>query len=606
MLVLSLLVLSGSVLLCKRKIQSRIVSAFVAAIVFTMLLFSGIWWLADHFTGQGIDELIIFHLRADLSGAGLGEFRTYFIFGALYISAILGLAVLTYKHCWGGGSERGRISYILPVGALAVAIILHPLLSDVYRMMRLGEGEGVPDEYYVYDLKKTNLLVKKNIVYIWLESVEATYLDESIFPGLMPNISSYLRHVLSFGDIRQFAGDSWTIGGLVSSQCGVPLTSYSGGNSYAGIDSFLPGATCLGDVLRQSGYHLEYYGGSASNFAGKGNFFRTHGFDGVFGLDELKEHIPDAERISRWGLYDDDLFDIIIEAFSRLYQRDEPFGLFALTLDTHHPRGHPSKACANTRYKDGSNAILNAVHCVDKLLFDLVSEINELDTRDDTIIVVSSDHLAMPNTATEMLKTGKRRNLFFVLNSGMKQQRVDKQGVLYDIGPTVLDILGSDQKRLGFGTSLLDSMSTSLAANEDDGQAWFLRNWHFLSSLWRFPSVRSGVLVDVEQKQVVIEGQSFEYPMLLTLDGFNIERIFFEQDSHRRLNDWFSGLEEGMPFLWLDSCHKKVGLSNTVEAVKQDCVSYGRRGKGEVVVEPIQHGEWVFFRDIYAAINPSP
>jgi hypothetical protein len=33
-----------------------------------------------------------------------------------------------------------------------------------------------------------------------------------------------------------------------------------------------------------------------------------------------------------------------------------------LTLDTHHPDGHPSRSCDGSIYRDGSNPILNAVH----------------------------------------------------------------------------------------------------------------------------------------------------------------------------------------------------------------------------------------------------
>ncbi|MDI6969708.1 phosphoglycerol transferase I, partial [Klebsiella pneumoniae] len=79
----------------------------------------------------------------------------------------------------------------------------------------------------------------------------------------------------------------------------------------------------------------------------------------------------------------------------------------------------------------------------------------------DTVIVVSSDHLAMYNTAWKYLTKQDRVNLFFVIRGDKPQQETlaVKRNTM-DNGATVLDILGGDNY-LGLGRSSLSGQSMS-------------------------------------------------------------------------------------------------------------------------------------------------
>lgn len=114
----------------------------------------------------------------------------------------------------------------------------------------------------------------KNLVYIYAESLERTYLDENLFPGLITELKELEQSALSFTGLEQVSGTHWTIAGMVASQCGIPLVTASGGNAMSGIDRFLPGATCLGDVLHTRGYNLIYMGGADNDFAGNKQILR--------------------------------------------------------------------------------------------------------------------------------------------------------------------------------------------------------------------------------------------------------------------------------------------------------------------------------------------
>lgn len=79
----------------------------------------------------------------------------------------------------------------------------------------------------------------------------------------------------------------------------------------------------------------------------------------------------------------------------------------------------------------------------------------------NTVIVVSSDHLAMKNSARDYLNKQDRSNLFFILRGDQPQQDVlaVKRNTM-DNGATVLDILGGDNY-IGLGRSSLSAESLS-------------------------------------------------------------------------------------------------------------------------------------------------
>lgn len=65
----------------------------------------------------------------------------------------------------------------------------------------------------------------KNFVWIIAESFERTYLDDSVFPGLVPFMTKLESESVSFIDVKSMYGTTYSISSLVSSQCGVPLVT---------------------------------------------------------------------------------------------------------------------------------------------------------------------------------------------------------------------------------------------------------------------------------------------------------------------------------------------------------------------------------------------
>ncbi len=287
----------------------------------------------------------------------------------------------------------------------------------------------------------------KNVLLIYLESLEEIYTDERVFPGLTPHLNRLKQSGLTFRHMRQSEGTGWTVAGMVASQCGTPLLSGYGSEGNNILQTgFLNQAVCLGDILKQAGYYQVYLGGASTQFAGKGHFLATHGYDEVLGNTELSGQLEDNTYMSGWGLYDDSLFAIAEEKFKALAQSHQPFNLTVLTLDTHHPDGHASRSCS--KYGFYENSMLDAVHCTDFLLHQFLESMRQHPAWNNTLVVLFSDHLAMRNVAQRYYPDGYERQLLFVILNAGTQGEIEIAGTHMDVAPTVLHLMDVRHERV--------------------------------------------------------------------------------------------------------------------------------------------------------------
>ena len=150
----------------------------------------------------------------------------------------------------------------------------------------------------------------KNLILIYVESLEAGYADRGAFGHDLIAPLSGLRGA-SFPAYEQAPGTGWTIAALVATQCGVPLervTIFDGNTQGQMMDSFLGKAVCLPDLLAQRGYRNVFMGGASTRFAGKDKFLRQHHYHEIYGKDEWLQRGASARGMNGWGLYDADLF----------------------------------------------------------------------------------------------------------------------------------------------------------------------------------------------------------------------------------------------------------------------------------------------------------
>ncbi|MFT4248121.1 MAG: phosphoglycerol transferase I [Pseudomonas sp.] len=546
-LVLSLLSLFWLVLASPRP-------AWLKATLLSLLLLAlSAWSLIDRLSGDGVNAATLYHLRADMDGAGVGDFSGYI---AMFVTmALLSLLPLTLVRVRRWRWQRfGAVASAGFAALFVVAVLASPLYADgkrIWHQLRPVDYARVAPEY---EVPQRPLQKRRNIVWIYGESLERTYFDEKTFPGLMPNLRQLASEGLDFRNIGSADGTGWTIAGLVASMCGVPLTTAPGDeNSMDRMGRFLPEAQCLGDYLRAQGYRNEFLGGANAAFAGKGQFLASHGFDVVRDVSYFQDKGVAGKHFSAWGVHDDVLLDEAWDSFQRLSRAGQPFMLSALTMDTHHPAGHLPLACRGQHYRSelGQIGLLDAIKCSDRLIAELVERIRTSRYGKDTLIVISSDHLAMPNDLSEVLAREKRENLLLLLGNGIAPQQVlAKAGSTLDAGATLLQVLEPDLRTLGFGRSLLAGdirPSASAAAAREQGKD-YARYLAFARTLWTGDNTHM-LRID-GGGQVLVGVQQVKPPVLLEYDRrWNLKSVYLENTSRT-----FDSARPKNTFAYVDRC----------------------------------------------------
>ena len=505
---------------------------------------------ADFFTGEGINAATLFHVRYGFEGAGVREYRGV-ILSALATLLIAPLVIGILGHC-----RRNQPHLTVPLFAGQLLLLsAHAFNPAVANFVTLSSNPAPATADFLRHYHRPTITPVSsrhpNVVFIYAESLERTYFDETRFPGLITELRALEAEGTSFTNIHTVHGTGFTMGGIVGSLCGIPLFTPSHANSMSGMDSFLPGAKGLSDLLKEQGYRLSFMGGASLDFAGKGKFFKTHGFDEVSGFQQLHPQVPDQAYLNNWGIYDDTLFDLAYARFLALAGQKNPFGLFILTLDTHHPQGHVSKSAPRQSYGDGRNPVLNAVAAFDSLIGQFVRRIRASAAGRDTVIVITSDHLAMQNSASEQLKQGERRNLFLVLDpQEAAGGRIERQGSTLDVGVTLLSSLGFSG-RIGAGRDLRDPTIPE-AERAHIQQTATLLSWRpELAKFWDFPRLRQSLTLSADAESVTIDGRAFRAPVLVELerDGRTTLRFEFDAAGDARLAQQAEALGAGRRFL---------------------------------------------------------
>ncbi|WP_294489346.1 sulfatase-like hydrolase/transferase [uncultured Mailhella sp.] len=326
----------------------------------------------------------------------------------------------------------------------------------------------------------------KNLIIIYCESIEDTFgrsdvMGEDLLAPLRPSIET--------PDLRidQMPGADFTIGGIVASQCGIPLKSISilsGNLTGWALDRYLPGAVCLGDYLKADGYHNVYYNGSSGVFSGLNKFFLSHGYQEFMGKEDWieKKHV-DPATMNTWAMYDSDMVDRSIARIDELMAEGKKFSFALSTMDTHEP-GFLSPPCVDEGFSENwSGYVKCSLSQVERLL----RHIRDKGWEDKFVILVMGDHQArMAEMDNVELKHVKGRYVLCSLQRDATLKPVRSIITHFDLFPTLLTALGFSVQgeRLGFGYNVFSSDVQPEANYRDRLRKRVLSHSKVYESLW--------------------------------------------------------------------------------------------------------------------------
>ena len=328
------------------------------------------------------------------------------------------------------------------------------------------------DHYVLPDVDAITCDKKKNLLYIYMESMETTYASraeggEQPENNYIPNLTRIANENISFSDEEGLGGfisakdTDWTMSAIWATETGAAFNFPIGGNEdFGNQEKFARNTVTLGDILEKKGYTQEFLCGSDATFGGRKAFFEDHGNFEIFDLYKAEEEgylTPDEEV--NWGIEDWRLYEIAKDELTRLAAEGEPFNLTMLTVDTHHYDGWICPLCKDT-YPD---QLANVLICADEQINDFLSWCSEQDWYDDTVIVIQGDHPRMDQALVSNVRDRMVYNCF--INTGYDKSKLDlknRQFNTMDMFPTVLSALGYKIPggRLGLGTDMFSGEKT--------------------------------------------------------------------------------------------------------------------------------------------------
>lgn len=583
--IMSILLFIASITLCALKAKR---SSFWISLTLLLsalfLLLSAIWIASNYFTGEGVNDEVLFTVTNSLTGAGVGKYVLPAI--GLFACILLIFALLSWLILSNKRIDRKTSYNVVALIFSLLAIGTSPATGQLFKLASSQYGDDQSD--FAENYKDAVKLIggnKPNLVYIFGESLERTYFDNDVFPDLTPELGAIKKESIDFSNTIQIPGAENTVSGMVSALCGIPLFAPFDSNASSSLSTFYPRSICLGDILKASGYTNYFYQGANLAFAGKELLLSTHGIDHLYGYDQLKPLVKDPNYKNEWGWYDDTLLDFVYNRFEELSKAGKPFSLFALTVDTHHPDGYIDATCNRKEYlyNNKPNQSLSAVACSQEQVAKLINKIKASPYFKNTIIVVQSDHLAMNNTAYSILTKQERRDLFFVLRgNGENSQVIDQKRTTLDNGATVLDIMGGDNF-IGLGRSGLTS--ESLANNYHDIRKHTLRWKPAIIKMWDFPRTISDYVLHTDSKVLTFSGVSFKFPLILRVSDGRIDPMFDVYLSDP-LEKQLSMLSPDQKFVWIDNCSKMGNIWDPALAnVNNICIASGSLKEKPHIVE---------------------
>lgn len=329
-------------------------------------------------------------------------------------------------------------------------------------------------EIHYADPEQVNLRFpekKRNIVYIFLESMENTFGDTQaggiITADYIPELTKLAKehvnfsHTQELGGAYAYAGTTWTASAMAAQTSGIPVKMDITQDAYGAEDAFLPGVTALGDILEQEEYHQVLLLGSDAQFHGREAYFKQHGNYEIIDIQSLKEEGRLKEDyLEWWGFEDEKLFAFAREELSRLAEEGKPFNFTMLTADTHFPDGYACRLCR----KEHAEQYANVLSCSSRQVAQFVEWIMEQPFYENTTIVISGDHLTMDGEFLEELDEEYIRTVYnCIIHAPVEPlQEKKREFGTFDMLPTTLAAMGVEIEgnRLGLGTNLFSGEET--------------------------------------------------------------------------------------------------------------------------------------------------
>ena len=485
------------------KNKKRIYITFLFYLLFTVFFFVNLWYnkyfgnylsLADITMGQGIRPLKVLFRQL------IGWIDLFFIFE---------IPVLVYLIFFNGNFKVGQISFskdrnyrrqvllilFLIIVMLGVNIFymssiyavngflglyehstpafvsvygIFPLYIAEYFSMTRREPERVEkitdqDIAGEKDLsKKQNIEDIKNIIVVQLESFDEKIIDyQHNGQEVSPFLNKLKQNSIYFNDIY-----AQHINGSFDAEFSFLTSLYPINKNYAFKTNDMKEFNSIVRVLKKRDYNFLAFHGNKGEFFYRDKGYPEMGFNKFYHREDFTTENAEIAEESYLGIND---YDFLEQSVSYLEREEKPFFAFYITVTSHTPFDFYPEEYRVEEFKDLKPAIVrdyfNSVYFTDQSLKNFFRSLKEKGLYKDTLFVFYSDHTS--DIRKENYSSGgdftieanvkEPENIpLMIFHPEIKAEVISKTGSHTDIAPTILDIIGFQEKPEDFlGVSLL-------------------------------------------------------------------------------------------------------------------------------------------------------
>ena len=435
------------------------------AILFTMLYSAGTLAIEDIITGT--------------------EYTLLFLAVAGYISYHL---FKCYRHDTITVADTGKEEYTLRMNgkkrALLVVFSCLVMIGGfswfakqtkfIHYISVKSETSDIYENYYV-EPTASNVVFpaeKRNLIFIYLESMESTYADRTnggyMQKNYIPELTDMAANGINFSNTDKLGGASvyvpsitYTMGSTVAQTSGV-VTDTKLSRIFQPKE--FPNVTTLEDILHENGYNRIYIEGSKGEFSMYDIYMERYDDSVVIdrtAASELGYTDESEDYIWKWGIEDRKLYEVTKELITDAAKQDKPFFVTMYTMDTHtFECGHRCPEC-----DDGINHdYLASLACSSQLTAEFVDWVKAQPFYENTTIILVGDHLGNEKTTILSIDDDYIRTTYNCFINAPKTPVNTKNRIFssLDMFPTTLSAMGATIKgdRLGLGTDLFSSTPT--------------------------------------------------------------------------------------------------------------------------------------------------
>ena len=473
------------------RIRWKAVLAALLLLAGNLLFFLTIW-MASKYDKVTLDQFI-YQMKSSAAGANRSLRNSAVVRVGVYGAVATVLELMLYWLCSGNVLKilrRSRIyrwfhstrfsrfvvrrSVALVMAMLIFSASLFTVKLNLIQFVSAAttESEFIEDHYIDPNLvEMTFPEQKRNLIYIFLESMETTFGETEaggpIYDNFIPELTQLAEENVNFsndegfGGALSFSGTTWTAAAMVTQTSGLNVQVPLEAEYFGGENGYMPGVVSIGEILEDQGYNQTLLVGSDAEFGGRDAYFTEHGNYNIVDLNTLKERGWLRHDYRKWwGFEDAKLFNVAKLELTSLAEQGEPFNFTMLTCDTHFPNGYRCYDCE----KEYPERYPRVMRCSSRKVYEFVEWCKEQPWYENTTLVISGDHLTMDPHFMEGADENYQRTVYnCIINPAVEAvNEKNREFGTFDLFPTTLAAMGVeiDGDRLGLGTNLFSEKQT--------------------------------------------------------------------------------------------------------------------------------------------------